>query len=61
MNKKGQIVVEYVLLLVLAVGLSALLVSQLVSRNSDEPGVLVAKWHAIMKAVGNDLPDKRKQ
>lgn len=59
MNKKGQIVVEYVLLLVVAVGLSALLVSQLVSRNSDEPGILVAKWNAIMKTIGDDVPDKR--
>jgi len=60
MNKKGQIVVEYVLLLVIAVSLSAFLVSQLVSRNPDEPGILVAKWHAIMKVIGDDLPDRRK-
>lgn len=60
MNKKGQIVVEYVLLLVVAVGLSAFLVSQLVSRNRDEPGILVAKWYAIQKVIGDDVPDKRK-
>lgn len=48
--------VEYVLLLVVAVGLSALLVSSLISRNADEPGVLVAKWHAIMKVIGDDKP-----
>lgn len=61
MNRKGQIVVEYVLLMVVAVGLSALLVSQLISRNTDEPGILVAKWHAIMKVIGDDVPDKRKR
>lgn len=47
--------------MVVAVGLSALLVSQLISRNTDEPGILVAKWHAIMKVIGDDVPDKRKR
>ncbi|KYG61760.1 hypothetical protein [Bdellovibrio bacteriovorus] len=61
MNKRGQIVVEYVLLLTIAVGLSALLVKQLASRNSDEPGVLVSKWHNILNVVAQDVPDKRKQ
>ena len=56
MNRKGQIVVEYVLLMVVAVGLSAFLVSQLVSRNPDEPGVLVTKWSSILKAIGDDTP-----
>ncbi|MGZ3773157.1 MAG: hypothetical protein ACXVCY_06270 [Pseudobdellovibrionaceae bacterium] len=60
MNKRGQIVVEYVLLLVIAVSLSALLVKQLVSRNPDDAGILTAKWNAILKAVGNDLPDRHK-
>ena len=57
MNQKGQIVVEYVLLLVIAVGLAALLMSQLVDRDPDSPGVLVARWHQILQAVGNDIPD----
>jgi hypothetical protein len=57
MNQKGQIVVEYVLLLVIAVGLAALLINQLVDRDPDAPGVLVAKWHSILQAVGSDIPD----
>lgn len=59
MNRKGQIVVEYVLLLVIAVGLAALLVSQLVSRNPDEPGIVVSKWQAILKVIGDDVPDRK--
>ncbi|NUN06236.1 MAG: hypothetical protein HUU57_10795 [Bdellovibrio sp.] len=63
MNKngqnKGQIVVEYVLLLVIAVTISAVLVSQLVSRNADNPGILVSKWHSILTTIGSDVPDKR--
>jgi hypothetical protein len=58
MNQRGQIVVEYVLLLIIAVGLAYLLVSQMASRNPDNPGFLVAKWHNILKAVGDDYPDR---
>jgi hypothetical protein len=57
MNQKGQIVVEYVLLMVIAVGVAALLISQLVDRDPDAPGVLVAKWHQVLQTVGNDIPD----
>lgn len=53
--------VEYVLLLVIAVGIAALLTSRLVSRNADNPGILVAKWHSILQVVGDDVPDKRKK
>ena len=51
---------EYVLLLVVAVTIAALLVSQLVSRNADNPGVLTSKWHEIMTVIGSDLPDEHK-
>lgn len=60
MNKKGQVVVEYVLLLVIAVSLAYLLVSELASRNSDNAGFLVAKWNRILEVVGDDMPDKKK-
>jgi uncharacterized protein (UPF0333 family) len=60
MNRRGQIVVEYVLLLLVAVSISAVLVSQLVSRNADNPGFLVVKWHEILKVIGDDVPDKKK-
>lgn len=58
MNQRGQIVVEYVLLLIIAVSLAYLLVSQMVSRNHDSPGFLVAKWQNILNVIGADMPDK---
>ena len=57
-SQSGQIVVEYVLLLVIAVSLSALIVRQLGSRNEDNPGVLVEKWHKIQVEIGKDIPDQ---
>lgn len=57
-NQKGQVVVEYVLLLVIAVSLAYLLVSQLSSRNSDKPGLFTTQWYNMMNVIGVDVPDK---
>lgn len=51
---RGQVVVEYVLLLVVAVTIAALITSNLASRNPDEPGIIVAKWHKILEVIGQD-------
>ncbi len=56
-NKRGQVVVEYVLLLVIAVAVAALITKELVRRDPESPGVLIKKWDDILKEVGNDLPD----
>lgn len=55
----GQIVVEYVLLLVIAVGIAALITNLVVSRSPDptKRGFLVNKWEAIVNAIGDDLAD----
>jgi hypothetical protein len=57
-NRRGQVVVEYVLLMVIAVAVAALISKELVSRNADSPGILVQKWHDILQTIGDDLPEK---
>lgn len=57
-NRRGQVVVEYVLLLVIAVAVAALITKELVRRDPDSPGVLIKKWDDILKEIGSDLPDK---
>lgn len=57
-NKRGQVIVEYVLLLVIAVAVAALITKELVRRDPDNPGILVQKWDDILKTIGSDLPDK---
>lgn len=57
-NRSGQVVVEYVLLLVIAVAVAALITKELVRRDPESPGVLIKKWDSILKEIGNDLPDK---
>jgi uncharacterized membrane protein len=57
-NKQlGQVVVEYVLLLVLAVSLAFLLVSLVVSRDQNNPGFLISKWVSLIQMIGADTPD----
>ncbi len=56
-NSRGQMVVEYVLLLVVVVGLASFIVSRVVSRSSDSPGFLMVKWNQILKTIGEDKPD----
>ncbi len=58
-HQKGQAVVEYVLLLTIAVGISAFLVTTLVSRNTDKPGIFTGKWYEILSVIGEDIPDKK--
>ena len=56
-GSRGQIVVEYVLLLVVGVGVAAFITSQMVSRNPESPGFLIKKWSEIVQAIGNDFSD----
>lgn len=57
-HSRGQVIVEYVLLLVISVSIAALVVRQLGSRNPDEPGLIIVKWQQVLKAVAADVPDK---
>jgi len=56
-NQKGQVVIEYVLLLVIGVGVAALITSVMVSRNPERPGFLIVKWTQILQVIGEDYPD----
>ncbi|MFP5520277.1 MAG: hypothetical protein ACLGGX_10255 [Bdellovibrionia bacterium] len=58
-NDRGQVIIEYVLLMIIAVGLAVALTRQLVSRNQDDPGVLTGAWHNILTTIGDDIPDKQ--
>jgi len=58
-NIRGQVIVEYVLLLVVAVALATIIVTQVVQRNPDSPGFLIKKWGEIQKTIGDDDPGKK--
>lgn len=54
----GQIVIEYMLLLIIAVAISAILVRGLANRTEGQEGIVVKRWQAIQQEIGNELPDK---
>lgn len=58
-NQSGQILVEYILLLLIAVSSAMILTKGLVGRRSDDGsgGILITSWHKIITTIGNDLPD----
>lgn len=57
-NERGQVAVEYVLLLVVGVVIWLLLVRGLASRNPDSPGLAVQKWQEIINVVAQDRIEK---
>lgn len=57
-DRRGQIAVEYILLLVVGVVIWLLIVSQLVSRNAESPGIVVKKWAEIIRFIGSDQIEK---
>ena len=56
-NQSGQIVLEYVLLLVIGVAVAAALTTFLVSRNPQSVGMIVLKWTEITRTIGSDTAD----
>ena len=57
LGQQGQIIVEYVLLLIVAVAVAAILVNVMVSRDQSEPGFLIRKWDQILRFIGDDPSD----
>jgi hypothetical protein len=53
-KSSGQIIVEYVLLLVVVVGVAALIVHGVASRSKDDPGFLIQAWDNMIKTIGSD-------
>ncbi len=56
-NQKGQIVVEYVLLLLVVVAIAAGIVKTVASRDPSDPGFLIDAWDRMLNTIGSDLSD----
>jgi hypothetical protein len=54
----GQVFIEYILLLLVAFSLAALITRQIVSLDLDNPGFLVTKWRAILNQIAEDDPNR---
>ncbi len=56
LRERGQVVVEYVLLLVASVSFALLLTRVMVSRDPGNPGFVIKAWETIIKEIAADLP-----
>lgn len=59
-SQKGQVVVEYILLLSIAVSIAIILVTMLIKRDptdAENSGALIRKWHQIQQTIGKDVPN----
>ena len=56
-REAGQIVVEYVLLLVVAITAATLIVKAMISSDANNPGFVLSTWSKVIQAIGADHPD----
>lgn len=57
-KQRGQIVVEYILLLSIAVTVAMVIVSKLVKRDMDDTansGAIIQKWRQMQDTIANDV------
>ena len=59
-SDSGQIIVEYVLLLVLSVSLAIIISKTMISPRPDNPGFILSAWDAMVKQIGIDYADDAK-
>ncbi len=57
LNERGQVVVEYVLLLVASVTIAMLITRLMVGRDPGNPGFVISAWNAIVQEIGADRAD----
>lgn len=57
LGQSGQIVVEYILLLSVAVILAALITKTMVGSDPDNPGFVLTAWRSIVTTIGADHAD----
>lgn len=55
-TESGQVVVEYVLLLIVLVSIGFIIVNGLVGRGS-EPGAVIRSWNLVLNVIAQDLPE----
>ncbi len=62
-NQQGQIVVEYLLLMVVVVSIAAVITKTFVARsdNPSEQGMVIKGWNKMIQFIGNDLPECSRQ
>lgn len=56
-QNKGQLIVEYILLIFVVVASATLLTKTLVGRGEGSSGIVITKWVQLVQMVGQDIGD----
>lgn len=56
-SQRGQIVFEFILLMVISITIATMVSKKMVSRDPGDPGFLVSAWARMSQAVGSDIID----
>jgi uncharacterized protein (UPF0333 family) len=59
LSEKGQVLIEYLLLMVIVISCATILIKALVSRETGKQGAVIRVWDNIIRIIGNDIPDCR--
>ena len=54
-SQKGQVVLEYVLLTMVAITVAIIITTKTIKRDKEDPGFIVLQWHKILESIGKDL------
>lgn len=54
-SESGQIIIEYILLMVVVVGIAAIIVRGVVHRDKSDPGFLIQAWNELVQTIGQDV------
>lgn len=57
-KQRGQSLLEYVLLIVIVLGIAAIIRRSLVNKDRNEPGALLKQWTEIIEQIGRDDPNQ---
>lgn len=55
-QQSGQIIVEYLLVMVVAIAIATILTSRMIGR-SDNPGFVLSAWSSLLQVIAEDNPD----
>lgn len=57
-NRSGQVVLEYVLLVVISAMAATLIIKGMVSRSPSGQGFIIRAWERVLVSIGDDLPEQ---
>ena len=54
-SEKGQVIVEYVLITVIALTLALIITTRTIKRDPEDPGFIIFQWERILNSIGQDM------